>query len=286
MVDFRKTLPVLQEEWEDCTKCFLGERRAAMRGSFVFGEGYNRGILFLGEGPGREEEREGRPFVGPGGVLLRAVLEKYNFDNCFFTDIVACRSCEPMLDADGKQVMGKSWKGKPPEPEFRDKLPIPTEIEACNPRLFETIYLADPIVIVPLGPVAAQALLGRPVQMGERGKPAVLRLPGATYRAELTEKKNQWLRRTGEGMRQPVSQNLVEYLVLPTYPTYFVLRKEGDSGKGSPMHLFVSDIKLAIALFNRYQNDALGVPMTAQEVQTSSDEAEEFAKGYIYENQD
>ncbi len=104
----------------------------------VFGVGDPEAdLLFVGEGPGRDEDLAGEPFVGRSGKLLdRLLAEELGFDRqqCYIANVVKCRP-----------------------PQNRD--PRPEEIEACRPYLQEQIRLIDPIVVVTLGNFAARLLL-------------------------------------------------------------------------------------------------------------------------------
>ena len=120
-----------------CTKCPL----AAGRTQVVFGVGDPKArLLFVGEGPGREEDLAGEPFVGRSGKLLdRLMLEEIGItrDRCYIANVVKCRP-----------------------PQNRD--PAPIEIEACRPYLEEQITLINPTVVVTLGNFATRLLLDRP----------------------------------------------------------------------------------------------------------------------------
>ncbi|HVB91348.1 MAG TPA: uracil-DNA glycosylase [Acidimicrobiales bacterium] len=119
-----------------CTKCPL----AAGRTQVVFGVGDpDADLLFVGEGPGHEEDLAGEPFVGRSGKLLdRLLWEEIGLtrQSCYIANVVKCR---------------------PP----RNRDPAPEEIEACRPYLEEQVALIDPAVIVTLGNFATRLLLGR-----------------------------------------------------------------------------------------------------------------------------
>lgn len=128
-------LGALADEAAGCTRCPLSEGRTTV----VFGTG-NPGarLLFVGEGPGAEEDRQGLPFVGRSGKLLdRLILEELGLARgaCYIANVVKCRP-----------------------PGNRD--PRPEEIEACRPFLDRQVGLIDPAVVVTLGKFAAQVLLG------------------------------------------------------------------------------------------------------------------------------
>jgi len=131
-----------------CTKC----RLAAGRRSVVFGMGDpSAALMFIGEGPGAEEDRQGLPFVGRSGKLLdRLMWEELGMtrDHAYIANIVKCRP-----------------------PENRD--PKPDEIDACRPYLTQQLDLIRPAVVVALGRFAAQWLL----QTTE----GIMRLRGHSY---------------------------------------------------------------------------------------------------------
>ena len=118
----------------ECTMCPL----AAGRTQVVFGVGDPQAdLLFVGEGPGREEDLAGEPFVGRSGKLLdRLMLEEIGLtrDQCYIANVVKCR---------------------PPQ----NRNPAPDEIEACRPYLEEQITLIKPSVVITLGNFATRLLL-------------------------------------------------------------------------------------------------------------------------------
>jgi len=117
-----------------CTKCGLSVNRTHA----VPGEGsLTPPVLFIGEGPGEDEDKTGRPFVGKAGQYLDKWLESIGLDRkaCYITNIVKCR---------------------PPQ----NREPRPEEAHACAPYLARQIAALKPKVIVCLGRIAAQNLLG------------------------------------------------------------------------------------------------------------------------------
>src|SRR3954447_24897160 len=112
----------------------------------VFGEGPRRAhIILLGEVPGDEEDRQGRPFVGPAGRLLDESLEQANIprDDVYVTNAVKHFRWEPR----GKRRLHKK--------------PTARQIEACRPWLHAEILVIKPVVLVCMGATAAQTMLGR-----------------------------------------------------------------------------------------------------------------------------
>ncbi len=130
----------LAREFAGCTRCRLCEKRSHV----VFGEGHPRArILFVGEGPGAEEDRTGRPFVGQAGQLLDRMIAAMGFDRSemYIANVVKCRP-----------------------PGNRD--PRDDEIAACSPFLDRQIELIRPDVIIALGRFAASRLTGTKKSMG------------------------------------------------------------------------------------------------------------------------
>jgi uracil-DNA glycosylase len=117
-----------------CVRCPLAKGRTQV----VFGVGDpTADLLFVGEGPGREEDLAGEPFVGRSGKLLdRLMWEELGLtrDRCYIANVVKCRP-----------------------PQNRD--PAPGEIDACRPYLEDQIVIIDPRVIVTLGNFATKLLL-------------------------------------------------------------------------------------------------------------------------------
>lgn len=123
----------LENVCKDCTRCGLCETR----NNVVFGVGNRQSsILFVGEGPGEQDDLQGTPFVGPAGQLLDDMLSIIDIDrtNCYIANIVKCR---------------------PP----RNRDPLETEQEACIGYLRQQIELIRPKIIVCLGRIAATALI-------------------------------------------------------------------------------------------------------------------------------
>ncbi len=115
----------------------------------VFGEGNpDAKIMFIGEAPGKEEDEQGRPFVGRSGKLLNACLNAANLkrQDVFISNIVKCR---------------------PPE----NRKPLPSEITCYKPLLLHEIKIVRPIVLCTLGSSALEALILEPFSMTKiRGK--------------------------------------------------------------------------------------------------------------------
>jgi uracil-DNA glycosylase len=162
----------------DCTRCGL----AAGRQNVVFGSGDpDADLMFIGEGPGAEEDRQGLPFVGPAGELLGKVIEAIGLtrDRVYIANIVKCRP-----------------------PGNRD--PLPDEVAACRGYLERQIDLVRPRAIVALGRVAAQTLLESELPLSRlRGRWHSVRgvAVRATYHPAALLRNASWKRPTWEDMK-------------------------------------------------------------------------------------
>ncbi len=129
-----QTLEELRAEIGDCRRCKLCQSRTKI----VFGVGNPRAeLVFVGEGPGRDEDLKGEPFVGRAGQLLTEIITKgmkMRREDVYIANVVKCR---------------------PPE----NRNPEPDEIAACEPFLVKQLDLIKPRIIVALGTFAAQTLL-------------------------------------------------------------------------------------------------------------------------------
>ncbi len=135
----------LVQQVHNCTRCTLSQKRNRA----VPGEGSRTtDIVFIGEGPGFYEDRDGRPFVGPAGKLLDALLASIGLDReqVYITNMVKCRP-----------------------PNNRD--PLPSEIKACKPYLDKQLDLIQPRVVVALGRYSFSKFFPTESISKARGKP-------------------------------------------------------------------------------------------------------------------
>ena len=135
----------LYEELNDCRKCRLCETRHNI--VIASGDPHSE-IMFIGEGPGREEDEQGIPFVGAAGRLFNSLLEEAGLErkDIYICNIVKCRP-----------------------PQNRD--PLPDEAEACLPYLRAQVALVRPKVIVCLGRIAAKYVYDKDIQISrQRGQ--------------------------------------------------------------------------------------------------------------------
>ena len=136
------TLPALREAAAGCRGCHLWQ----VGTQTVFGEGSpHAGALFVGEQPGDQEDRAGKPFVGPAGRLFDEALEAAGIDR---TSVYVTNAVKHFKwQARGKRRIHQK--------------PNATEVAACHPWLEAELAVVKPRVLVLLGATAAQALLGR-----------------------------------------------------------------------------------------------------------------------------
>ena len=143
--DRASALQLIQEEIGDCTRCALHKGR----NKIVFGDGDPEArLMFVGEGPGADEDAQGLPFVGRAGQLLNNMIAAMGLtrEQVYIANVVKCR---------------------PPQ----TRTPEPDEANTCSPFLFRQIDVIQPEVIVALGATAATYLLGqRQPLAGLRGR--------------------------------------------------------------------------------------------------------------------
>lgn len=177
-----RALPVLHEVREaalGCPRC----RLASTRTHVVFGEGSESAdLMVVGEAPGENEDRQGRPFVGKAGKLLDLLLMTVGRErpSVYICNVLKCR---------------------PPQ----NRNPLPDEVEACSPYLLKQVEVVKPRVIVALGTFAAQTLLSTDVSIGRlrgrlhqyRGIPVV-----PTYHPAALLRNPGWVRSVWEDLQR------------------------------------------------------------------------------------
>ncbi|HEX4006869.1 MAG TPA: uracil-DNA glycosylase [Acidobacteriaceae bacterium] len=132
--DKAAALAAIRADLGDCTRCALAQGR----NKIVYGDGDpNARLMFVGEGPGADEDAQGLPFVGRAGQLLNNMISAMGLrrDQVYIANIVKCR---------------------PPQ----NRVPEPVEANTCSPFLFRQIDVIRPEVLVALGATAATYLLG------------------------------------------------------------------------------------------------------------------------------
>jgi len=220
-------LATLREDWIDCQRCELAQTRA----NVVFGSGNpNADVLIVGEAPGAEEDASGEPFVGESGAVLQQLITAIGWDrenDLYITNVAACRPTQEVRGEDGKLRIENRPPSKP-------------EREACRPRLLETIYIVDPLLIIAVGKVPAQALLGKATVMEN--------MRGRLYALTL------------QGRHVPI-----KYTVMPVYHTAFLLRtfdkrSEGVWGKSA------KDFVLACKIVDHLRLAYYGIESNREEI--------------------
>ena len=168
-------LKVIREEIGDCKRCPLA---FAGRHTIVFGEGDpNTRLMFVGEGPGADEDMQGRPFVGRAGQLLNNMINAMGLqrEEVYIANIVKCR---------------------PPQ----NRTPEPVEANTCSQFLFEQIDVIRPEILVALGSTAATYLLGGKASLSSlrgrlhqaRGSKLIVTYHPAYLLRDPRQKKEAW----------------------------------------------------------------------------------------------
>jgi len=180
--DGGSSIEKIAAEIRACEDCALGKTRT----NAAPGEGVTRPlVMVIGEGPGAEEDAQGRPFVGRAGQLLDKMLSSINLSrntNCFIANVVKCRP-----------------------PNNRD--PYPEETASCAHFLRRQILLLKPKFILVAGRVAAQSLLKTTEPVGKlRGKFTELTVEGETFPLLITYHPAALLR--NEDLKRPAWEDL------------------------------------------------------------------------------
>ncbi len=142
-----RTLEQVRGELGDCTRCKLHQGRTTL----VFGVGRpDADLMFVGEAPGRDEDQQGEPFVGPAGQLLTKIIEAIGLtrDQVYIANVIKCR---------------------PPQ----NRNPELDEVQTCAPFLFQQMDVIRPRVVVALGAFAVRTLL--------RSEQSISRLRGQVF---------------------------------------------------------------------------------------------------------
>lgn len=177
-----EALSRLEREVIRCQRCPLYRTRT----HHVFGEGHpDAKLLFVGEAPGREEDLQGRPFVGAAGQLLTKMIEAIGLSR---EQVYICNIL----------------KDRPPH----NRTPLPDEVEACAPFLIRQLAIIQPKVICTLGAIAAKALLGAEVSISQ--------IRGRVHRYRVGEE-------VLDG-RTPTDVEVREIPVIPTFHPAYLLR--------------------------------------------------------------
>jgi DNA polymerase len=199
-------LDAIRERVCACTKC---AHLARSRTQTVFGVGNpDADLMFIGEAPGADEDQQGEPFVGRAGQLLTKMLKTMNLarDDVYIANILKCR---PDM----------------PPGSFGNRAPTPVEMQTCRPYLLEQINVIQPRVLVALGAVAVEGLLGTRGTMREmrgrwhayNGIPLMITYhPAYLLRNQApSEKRKVWedMLQVLERLEQPISERQRNYFL-------------------------------------------------------------------------
>ncbi len=199
-------LEPIRERVRVCTKC---AHLACSRTQTVFGVGNpDADLMFIGEAPGVDEDRQGEPFVGRAGQLLTRILKAMNFarEDVYIANILKCRPDTP-------------------SGSFGNRAPTPKEMQTCRPYLVEQIEIIQPKVLVALGAVAVEGLLGMRGTMRElrgrwhayNGVPLMITYhPAYLLRNQApSEKRKVWedMLQVLERLDQPISERQRNYFL-------------------------------------------------------------------------
>ena len=199
-------LAAVQARVSVCTKC---PNLASSRTQTVFGVGNpDADIMFVGEAPGADEDAQGEPFVGRAGQLLTKIIKAMGFTRAevYIANILKCRPDVPAGS-------------------FGNRAPTPREMQTCRPYLMEQIDIIKPKVIVALGAVAVEGLLGTRAPMRElrgrwdsfNGTPLMVTYhPAYLLRNQSpSEKRKVWedMMQVLERLEKPISEKQRNYFL-------------------------------------------------------------------------
>lgn len=199
-------LAPVRERVSVCTKC---PHLASSRTQTVFGVGNPHAeLMFVGEAPGLDEDRQGEPFVGRAGQLLTRIIKAMGFtrEEVYIANVLKCR---PDIPAGA----------------YGNRAPTPQEMQTCRPYLVEQIDIIQPKVVVALGAVAVEGLLGTRGTMRElrgrwhsyNGVPLMITYhPAYLLRNQSnTEKRKVWedMLQVLERLEKPISEKQQSYFL-------------------------------------------------------------------------
>lgn len=269
----------LHTKWAECRQCNLGLNLATRIANTPEGDsppqqprrtGHSHGILVVGLNPTRNDERDGIHFGrGPwnrdkkaydpsGGDLLKALFRKLQMGQVFYTNLVACRSCELQVNEDGSPRTFE--RNGVQMPYYKDRPPLYPEIAACQPRLWEEIYCVDPLLILSTQPEVTQHLLGkRCLSDGEVGQ---LEISGRT-RIPKQDARGQFSRMM-KGVRVPYLTTVsLKYPVMQIPNPDLALQRHANKRQDGELNQLKHCIQLAVQVYQRYREES---GLTTEEV--------------------
>lgn len=252
----RDRLHALFNQWFACQRCELGRLRKLETGSdeIVFGEGNpDAHVLIVGEAPGEEEENQSYPFVGRSGQLLNQILAMTSDNKKVREGHEEYARIKSRASKAGLQAIGEfheawiEWRSseffvtnavacRPPE----NRTPNYVELKACWERLWNIIYIVDPLVIIGCGNSAMAALM-------QKLQVQISKMRGNVYDV------------THRGVIGTVT-----YPVIPIYHPSYLLRKADWNSPGGDFEKTVDDVRKAMRLLDFLRNKHFGTPIPAR----------------------
>lgn len=247
----------LRSEWYGCKRCALGEIRemesaevhpySGNKLDIVFGDGNpDADIMIVGEAPGEEETLHEIPFIGPSGKLLNQLLARTSADpevKSLLKEYNSEKRHTPE-STDAFTVRMVEWRQKnffitnavgcrPPE----NRTPIPPEVEACWERLWNIIYIVDPILIIACGNSALAALSRKRV-------------------AKITKERGTVYDMTYEGRIGTLT-----YPVVPIFHPSYLIRKADWNVKNGDWDKTVKDLQNSMSYVDQVRYRHYGTPI-------------------------
>jgi DNA polymerase len=239
----QEKLQSLYDQWFNCKRCYLGDLREPE--DIVFGLGNpDADILLIGEAPGEEEESSLTPFVGASGKLLNQLLASISDDDSIKQQYISyCneRHTKEAVEVFHKKVL--EWRYneffvtnavacRPPE----NATPTPAALKACWERLWNIIYIVDPLLIITFGSTALQAVTRKQV-------------------LRITEKQGQVFDANYDGRFGKLT-----YPIMPVlHPSYLLRKADWKDGKGDYART-MKNLKSAMQLVDFLRNQHYGTP--------------------------
>jgi DNA polymerase len=239
----------LYEDWEGCTSCELGKVRqlAAPGKGIVFGDGSpDAHIIIIGEAPGEEEEEYGMPFIGLSGMIMNQLIARSSDDKTIqeaytYYNSLRKKSEEAVQDFTDTMVnyrqkhffMTNVVSCRPPE----NRPPTPGEIKICWERVWNIIYIVDPLLIIACGNTALATVTKR------------MTAKIAKERGDVKDVSHDG--RFGK----------VIYPVIPIHGAGYLRRKADWNVKGGDWQKTDEDFKKAMRLVDRLRFQNYGTPI-------------------------
>ncbi len=244
-------MEILFKSWENCKRCHLGEIRESDK-QIVFGDGNpDSQVLIVGEAPGEQEERTGIPFFGPSGEILNTILASTSGDKDA-VQLVQWFQKAPHSPANVNAFRTKmiEWRRermfvtnavgcRPPD----NRTPTPNEVKACWERIWNIIYIMDPILIIAVGKTAFEAVLRKRVT-------EILRSRGQIFDAAY-----------------PGRVGTLTYPVMPTLHPSFLMRIADWKDNNGNYAKTVEDFRNAFSYIDFVRHNHFGTPMPNRRVQ-------------------